>query len=417
MIDNIEMSAASRTEINRKTSLRRLLYWQHLPLLIIVIFTLGLHFSFITRPTTVVGDESYYVGDAQSIINSSVDTIPEHPALGKLFIIAGIRIFGDNPVGWRFFSIMFGTIAIILFYFVCRKLNISNPATIFATFLFALDNMFFVHASLGWLDIYMLTFMLAGFLLYLHKAYTLMILAFALSTLCKLSGAMAIPAVCLHWLLTRRDKPAQMIVSVILSGFFFLLFTAIGEYLIQGIIIDPVQRITEILRLTAVHKFSSWFSAVRPWEWILPHKIFSYAGYSIQYLSFISWTIQIFIIPAVIYMAYKAILRSNAAIFGVTWFTFTYLTWIPLSLITDRITYDFYFLPTTGAICIGIGMALSDMIDRLKINTVRQGKITTGVKMAYCGIAFYLLLHLTIFIMANPALPDHLKQWLSPIIR
>ncbi len=116
-------------------------------------------------------------------------------------------------------------------------------------------------------------------------------------------------------------------------------------------------------------------------------------------------------------MVYKAIRGSNAACFGVTWFTFTYLTWIPLVLITDRVTYDFYFLPTTGAICIGIGMALSDIIDKLKTNDVRKGKIGTGAKIAYAGIALYLLLHLAIFVITNPALPDQLKQWLEPIIQ
>jgi len=115
-------------------------------------------------------------------------------------------------------------------------------------------------------------------------------------------------------------------------------------------------------------------------------------------------------------MVYKAIRGNNAACFGVTWFTFTYLTWIPIVLITDRITFDFYFLPATGSVCAGIGMALSDLIDRLKANTVRQGKITAGIKIAYTGIILYLLLHLVIFIIANPALPDHMKQWLEPLI-
>jgi dolichyl-phosphate-mannose-protein mannosyltransferase len=280
---------------------------------------------------------------------------------------------------------------------------------IFATFLFALDDMFFVHASLGWLDIYMVTFMLLGFLLYLYEAYIPMGIAFALSTLCKFSGGLAILAVCLHWLLTRRNKKKQMIISIIITGLSFLLFMTLFQYLVQGILINPVQRTMVILRLTALRTFSPFppnnlydpmeyeiynlqvieSTATRPWEWLLPHKIFSYSETTIQYLSFISWTIQILIIPAVIYMIYKAIRGNNAACFSVTWFTFTYLTWIPLVLITDRITYDFYFLPTTGAICIGIGMALSDMLDKLKANAIQQGKITTGAKIAYAGIAFY----------------------------
>lgn len=415
-----ENNTINTLKINRKNCWRRLFHWEHLPLLILVIVTLVLHFSFIMKPDTTVGDETYYVNNSRFIMDNHNDFIPEHPSLGKLIIIAGIRIFGDNPFGWRFFSVLFGTTAIILFYFICRKLKMPRMATIFATFLFALDDMFFVHSSLGWLDIYMLTFMLAGFLLYLNEAYIPMGIAFALSALCKFSGGLAILAVSLHWLLTRRNKKKQVIISVITTIISFLLLMALFQYLVQGALYNnPIQRTLIILRLTSSRTFELYAStaAVRPWEWLIPHKIFSYSETSIQYLSFISWTIQILIIPSVLYMVYKAMRGNNAACFGIIWFAFTYLTWIPLVLITDRITYDFYFLPTTGAICIGIGMALSDIINKLKANTARQGKITSGAKMAYAGIALYLLLHLVIFVITNPALPDQSKQWLGPIIQ
>jgi dolichyl-phosphate-mannose-protein mannosyltransferase len=437
LITRMTDNTTNHLEINRKTLWRRFSHWEHLPLLILVIITLALHFSFIMKPDTTIGDETYYVNNARFIIKDNSDFIPEHPSMGKLIIIAGMRIFGDNPIGWRFFSVLFGTIAIILFYFICRKLKMSPNATIFATFLFALDDMFFVHSSLGWLDIYMLTFMLAGFLLYLYEAYIPMGIAFALSTLCKFSGGLAILVVGLHWLLTRRNKKKQIIVSMIVTVLSFLLFMTLFQYLVQGIINNPVRWTMVILRMTAMRTFTVRnpygpddymyeefnnaqvvdTTATRPWEWLLPHKIFSYSETSIQYLSFISWTIQILIIPALIYMVYKARRGNNAAWFGIIWFIFTYLTWIPLVLITDRITYDFYFLPTTGAICIGIGMILADTIDKLKASAIRQGKITPGAKITYAGIGLYLLLHLTIFIIANPALPDQLKQWLAPIIR
>lgn len=404
--------------------------------MIVVVFTLALHFSFIMRPDTTIGDETYYINNSRFIINDQTDFIPEHPALGKLIIIAGIRIFGDNPLGWRFFSVLFGTIAIILFYFICRKLKMSHLATIIATFLFALDDMFFVHASLGWLDIYMLTFMLAGFLLYLHEAYIPMGIIFALSALCKFSGGLGILAISIHWLLTRRNKKKQMLLSMIVTVASFLLFMIFCQYAVSGIWVNPIQRTMVILRLTASKTYSVYTAVnpddymydaiynvqetgntfVRPWGWLLPHKIFSYSEASIQYLSFISWTIQIFIIPAVLYMFYKTSRGNNAACFSVTWFTATYLTWIPLVLITDRITYDFYFLPTTGAVCIGIGVALSDIINKLKYRVNQQGKINTKVKIVYSGIVLYLLFHLAIFVISNPALPEQLKQWLKPII-
>jgi len=86
---------------------------------------------------------------------------------------AAIYVFTDNAFDWRFFSIIIGTMGIIVFYFICRKLGFAvNTATI-ATFLFALDDMVFVHSGLALIDIYMLTFMLAAVLFYLDERYIL----------------------------------------------------------------------------------------------------------------------------------------------------------------------------------------------------------------------------------------------------
>jgi dolichyl-phosphate-mannose-protein mannosyltransferase len=403
---------------NRRNLGRNLLHWEHLPLLIIVIFTLALHVSFIMRPINVVGDEFFYVGTARSIINGEGDLILEHPPLAKLFIIAGIHIFGDNPFGWRFFSVLFGTISIILLYLICRKLRMSQMATNIAIFLFALDNMFFVHASLAWLDVYMVAFMLLGFLLYLYEAYPAMGVAFVLSALCKISGGLGILVVYAHWLLARRTNPKQIITSLITVVLSFWLLMTFFEYFINGFIIDAVQRTLDMLKLNATLTFTStsWYSAVPPWGWLVPHEIFGYSSISIQYLSLMSWTIQILVIPAFVYMIYKAMRGNNAALFGVSWFTFTYLIWIPIVLVTDRLTFDFYILPATGVVCVGIGMALSDLVNLLKSRVIRLGTKTNGVKAAYGGIALYLFLHLAIFIIMNPALPDQLKKWLEPII-
>ena len=36
-------------------------------------------------------------------------------------------IFGDNPLGWRFFSVILGAISIVLFYLICRNLSMRWP--------------------------------------------------------------------------------------------------------------------------------------------------------------------------------------------------------------------------------------------------------------------------------------------------
>ena len=113
-------------------------------------------------------------------------------------------------------------------------------------------------------------------------------------------------------------------------------------------------------------------------------------------------------------MIYKAVKGSKSAGLVLLWFLATYLVWIPLDIVTNRVTFVFYFLPTTPAICIGIGMALSDALDRLKTRRAELGRMTPGARASYAAIAFYLLLHLAIFIVFNPAIPTIIKTWLPP---
>ena len=141
----------------------RLRSQEYLWLGLLLAATLAVHFCYITQPDQLVFDEQHHVNDARSIISGEGTLHPDHPSLGKLFIAAGILVFGDNPMGWRFFSVIFGTIIIALFYIILRRLNMSPTASWLATFLLALENLSFIQASVAMLDVYMLSFTLLAF--------------------------------------------------------------------------------------------------------------------------------------------------------------------------------------------------------------------------------------------------------------
>jgi len=408
----------SKMTTSFKNFRRQVLFWEYLPLLILVIITLILHFMAINTPATVVGDGYWYVEEAKSILNGQGALHMEHPPLAKLLIAGGIELFGDNPFGWRFFSVIFGTIGIILFYFLCRKTNMSRTATYIATFLLATENLYFVQSSIAMLDIFMVTFVLAGLLLYLHRGYMLSAMAIALAALCKFNGIFIICAILLHWLLVRRDKPLMMLLSVISTGIFFLVFMIPFEYIIWDKLVDPIARVIQIFQITAVNKFTDppLFISSHPWNWLLPWIGYDYSAPSLQYLAFISWTVQIMIIPAVVYMVYKFFKGNNAAILGVAWFISTYISLVAMTIISNRVTYIFYFLPTIGTICLGIGLAISDFIDKVKTRVVLTGRITFGMKTSYVFIAIYLLLHLAFFLIVNPGTPLGLRQTIAPYL-
>jgi len=58
------------------------------------------------------------------------------------------------------------------------------------------------------------------------------------------------------------------------------------------------------------------------------------------------------------------------------------------------VTFVFYFLSTTPAICIGLAIAIGDWLNYLKKRRAELGRLSTGVALSYSAIGLYLFLHL-----------------------
>jgi dolichyl-phosphate-mannose-protein mannosyltransferase len=378
--------------------------WEYFWLLVLVLVTLGMHFAIINNPQELVFDEQHYVKDARFIIDNHETQRTEHPPLAKLFVVAGIKIFGDNPLGWRFFSVVFGTITIVLFYLLCRRLELSRTAASIATFLLALENMTFVQASVAMLDVYFLTFMVAAFLLYVYRCYINAGIAIGLSALSKLTGALAGPVVFIHWVFTRQGRSKWFLLTVIFAFILFLGLMVVFDSAITQDFTDvsnPFSRIESMEELSSSLTFSSvnHTAVSRPWDWVIKYEPMAY-WYTPHYTGGISFTIWALIIPAFGYMIYRAVKGSDAALFGLSWFAGTYLIWIPVSLITNRVSFIFYFYPTIGAICLGVGMGLSQLLDIFKQRP--SGKLKWTV---FSIVVLILFLHLASFIVLSPLVP------------
>jgi predicted membrane-bound dolichyl-phosphate-mannose-protein mannosyltransferase len=381
-----------------KTLARRYYAWVILLLLVV----LALHFLIIQNPDKLMIDEEYYVNDARAILAGEGELRGEHPPLGQLLIALSVLMFGDNPLGWRFLSVIFGVAGIGIFYLICRRLDMSPKASFLATFLLAFENMTFIQASIAMLDVFNITFMLAAFWLYLKKNYLLCSVAIALATLVKLSGALTLPAIALHWLIYRRDHPPIFIISMVLSPFFFAMLLPLFDFMATGDFHDPVLRINNMITLTGSIKYtgSDYPYASRPWQWAVQPLTMPY-WYDPHYTSAVSFNVWAPIIPTVFYLVYLARKGSQAALFGLCWFASTYLIWIPAQLISDRLTYLFYFYPTVGVFCLGLGLVLSRLIDFWKSESNKKRRA------AKIGVVVYLLLHITVFVVLSP----HSSAW------
>jgi dolichyl-phosphate-mannose-protein mannosyltransferase len=380
-----------------KDTLTRLYRSQYFWLCLILIISLAAHFAIITIPNDLILDEQHYVKDARSIINTQTDQRPEHPPLAKLFIVGGIDAFGDNPWGWRIPSILMGTIGILLFYFICRRLGLSLWATNVATFLLAFENFSFVLNSVAMLDVFYVTLMFAFFLLYLYREYFLSGVFVGLSALGKLYAALGTPTLFIHWIFTRTRQSRWFILTIIGAPVSFLAFMPLFDWAISRHFESPISRVKDMLSLSGSLTFANTTHPAlsRPWEWFLNYRPMAF-WYIPHYTGAISPSIWGLMIPIVLYLIYRAVKKNEAGLFGFSWFLGTYLLWIPISIATDRISFIYYIYPTIGSLCLGLGMGLNEAREWVSLKPV---KIKVPVM---AGITAILLLHVASFIVLTP---------------
>jgi 4-amino-4-deoxy-L-arabinose transferase-like glycosyltransferase len=179
-----------------------------------------------TRPGEgFVFDEKYYVNAARviagvpmhptdtyaSVSPAGTDPNGEHPQLGKLIIAATIRVFGDNPIGWRIGAVIFGTAALLLLYWLIRTLGCSSWLALGATAIAAVENLWLVSGRIAVLDIFCVPFMLAGAAFYLRRRPVVAGLLIGIGTCIKEFTLLAVLAILLlelmrgaRWLLVER---------------------------------------------------------------------------------------------------------------------------------------------------------------------------------------------------------------------
>ena len=449
--------------------LRPLLTWftarENIVVCVIAVVVLVLHLLIISKPAVLVFDEKLYVPSARSFLAGSGLTNGEHPPLGKWLIADGIAIFGDNPVGWRIPSIIFGTASIFLFYLICVHLvrkeatgdetvtqDLAKPrrwdawltmrtfVPVFATFLFAFENLSFIQAHVAMLDVFSVTFMLLGFLLYLRNKYLWCGVVMGLGMLCKTTVLLAILALLVHWAFTRRHEIAdeirhimntlrrtnstthsraimdmgKMLLAVVVV---WVVLLPLLEYPAAHQFLNPISRTLEMLKfhvdLTTSLAQSPLASA--PWTWLSSptnviywpdsilfkfvsgHWILGIDSANPLYYASVSWNIWVLIIISMLYSAYEVIRyrreSHNVTAFVLSWFCGVYVLLIPLELVTGRLMFTYYFYPAIPAVCLAIAWSVWKLWRQMRQEKKRRIIflcLLTGYSAATVVIFFFM---------------------------
>jgi dolichyl-phosphate-mannose--protein O-mannosyl transferase len=166
----------------------------------VLLGSLGLFVWGLGAARDVFFDETWYVPTARALIKSGAMMHEEHPPLGKLMIAGGMRVFGDNPFGWRAMSALFGSLTLVGVLIWAYALTRDLGQALWASAITLFDSVVYVQARIAMLDIFLMAFCafaLAFFTLSLKERKspakslvyaTLMGVCLGLASACKLSG-------------------------------------------------------------------------------------------------------------------------------------------------------------------------------------------------------------------------------------
>lgn len=341
-----------------------------------------LHLLIINVPSDYVFDEYWYVPSAKSalydLLNKptrvsyeGVEKRPEHPPLAQLFIALGILLFGDEPLGWRVFSVVFGASAILAVYAFARELSGSEETAFTAAALLSIDKMFFTFSSLALLDVFFVAFMVWSFLLYFKGKAAPSAVLMGLSAACKLTALFSIPALMLYevfrWRPGRRARSIERKKILVWLGVFALSFLA-SLYAFDRLYAPAGERpyqnpIAHLAYMVSVHGSRNWPREPRgdpPWLWLLNPGNYYLGGVSaLAALRFEAYNPLLMGLPF-LSLPYCARLYlkegDRLALAALLWFSVTYFPWFPLYFALARPIFSFYLLPAIPPICVANSM-------------------------------------------------------------
>jgi dolichyl-phosphate-mannose-protein mannosyltransferase len=122
-------------------------------------------------PAAIMFDETYYATEGQELLDHGVEWEPTtntgafvvHPPLGKWLIAAGIKLLGNNAMGWRLATVVLGSLAVLILTRAAIRMFRSVVLGAAAGLLMAFDGFELVLSRIAILDIFVLFFVLASF--------------------------------------------------------------------------------------------------------------------------------------------------------------------------------------------------------------------------------------------------------------
>ena len=352
----------------------------------------------------LIFDEAYYVNAARVILGwpvaqgahyagspAGLDPNTEHPPLGKLLIALSMSVLGDNGIGWRLPSVIAGLVALGAVYRIVRDGGESAWMAVLVVGILAFDNLTLVHGRIATLDMLVLAPILVGSWLAMRRRWALAGLAMAVGLLVKITAIYGVAAVGLLYLLEEgprwwgsRRIPLRDLRAPITFGLTFVIIALVGlaalgaRYTTFSSPFDHLRRIVEYgSRLDAPVGNTGFCPAAdsRPWQWLFNECQIAYLRVdvtvrtgdevisskpSIDFRGALNPLLAGAIPLSALFATWYAWrTRNRLALWAVAWGAASYLPYVLLALVTQRIMYIYYFLPAVPAVAAMIAILVT----------------------------------------------------------
>lgn len=341
-----------------RNSLSRILNYPLSIYVILFIVAFSLRAYALYLPRGHLSDEAYYIPAALSILETGEDPNYVHPPFGKYLIAISFFIFGDNPLGWRFFSVLLGSLAIPLIYFFGKKIYGNIVGMMAAAFL-AIDPMAFRMSSLAMLDVFLMFFILLGFIFLFEEKYVFSSFAFGLACGVKFIGAFGIIGALIYLAFRRKIVHAPKfilipIVLVIACYLPFMISKGFSEWTKELMFVFNWH-----ITLREHHP-----SASSPLGWLFGITPFLVADGENPVFATANPFLYPLAIPFSAYMLinYRKKKLNMAYVLPIIWFIATYLPFIILPRTTQ---YIFYLLPSVPAILLIVSYGINLILKKI----------------------------------------------------
>ena len=365
--------------------------WHLVALGVISLCSLGARILWLDNPDrALIFDEQYYVNAARVILGLHV---PAHANYAGS--IAGIDPNHEHPpLGWRFFSVVFGSAAILLIYWVVRRAGGGRWLAVGVAGLMAVDNLTLVHGRIATLDIFVLVFMLAAIGLYLRGSWLLAAIATGLALSTKLYAAdLLIIVLTLELLLLRVPAESPLADIGMLRASTGTRFARLGGFVVVSVMaylvaltamdaplhgtLNPLQHTRDMVSYGGGLKSPSGPQGIAsyPWQWLLNQEPINY--YSVNTNVFSGGkqiathpvvAFQGLMSPFVIFLALPGLglaawlawrERDRISALAVAWFAGTFLPFVVLAVFDQRTEYLYYMVVILPAVFIAVARLFS----------------------------------------------------------